>query len=159
MEDEWDDYQWQLAQYEKQHGVIVNEADAAKFPGGTLAVDVGTMHLVFAHKALQAKAAEVVVTREGARWTFCGIGQHNGEELVGQRALEQYFELPPQQHDASVVSDIQLPYRMLTGEDTEAAKKAVSTVMQSALTHVLEQTQTKLDQVRPVVTLSPDACR
>ena len=155
MDDEWDEYQWQLAQYEKQHGVVLNAEDAAKYPGGTLAIDVGTMHLVFAHKALQSKTAEVVVTREGARFTFCGIRQ-NGEPLVGQRAFEQYFELPPQlQHGNEVICDVKLPYRLFQ-DNQVSAKMAVSTVVNSALKDVLDKTQTQLDQVRPVVTLSPD---
>lgn len=160
MDDEWDDYQWHLSQYEKQHGVVLNKEAQTKWPGGTLAVDVGSMHLVFAHKALQAKAAEVVVTREGARYSFSGIQQKQDNEeddvLLGQRAYEQYFELPPQQHDASIVCNVQLPFRMLQSDNPEKAKTAVSTVVQSALKDVLDKTQTQLDQVRPIVTLSPD---
>jgi hypothetical protein len=63
------EYQWQLQQYEKQqHGVL--NLEEFKFKGGTLAVDMGTINLVFAHKALASKAAEIIVTREGLRFTF-----------------------------------------------------------------------------------------
>jgi molecular chaperone DnaK (HSP70) len=150
MDDEWDEYQWQLQQYEKQHGVV--NLEEVKFKGGTLAVDMGTVNLVFAHKALASRAAEIIVTREGMRFTFCGMGQQEGE--VGQRAYEQYFELPPQQHDANVVCNIELPYRLLI-DDSDAAKKVISTVLQSTLTDVLDRTQTKLDQVRPVIVVPP----
>lgn len=150
MDDEWDEYQWQLQQFEKQHGVV--NIEEAKFKGGTLAVDMGTINLVFAHKALASKTAEVIETREGARYTFCGMGQQDGE--LGQRAFEQYFELPPQQHDASVVSTIQLPYRLLT-DDPKSANMIISTVLQSSLIDVLDRTQTKLGQFRPVVAVPP----
>lgn len=150
MDDEWDEYQWQLQQYEKQHGVV--NFEEVSFKGGTLAVDMGTINLVFAHKALASKAAEIIVNREGLRFTFCGMGQQEGE--VGQRAYEQYFQLPPQQHDDNVVCRVQLPYQLLT-DDPESAKKVVSTILQSALTDALDRTQTKLDQVRPVVVVPP----
>jgi molecular chaperone DnaK (HSP70) len=155
MDAEWDDYQWQLAQYEKQHGVVTN-VNSSKYPGGTLAVDVGTMHMVFAYKKLQDKKAEIVVTRQGARYSFCGISTTQEDVLVGQGALEQYFELPPLlQHESSIsTSSIQLPYS-LYNTNADAAKTMVSTIIQSALVHVLDQTNTQLGQVRPVLCTSP----
>ena len=83
MDAEWDDYQWQLAQYEKQHGVVdASNTATTRYPGGTLAVDVGTMHMVFAYKKLQETKAEIVVTRQGARYTFCGISSNNNNEMT-----------------------------------------------------------------------------
>jgi hypothetical protein len=56
------------------------------------------------------------------------MGQQEG--LVGQRAYQQqYFD---------VVCNIQLPYRLFT-DDPKSAKKVVSTVLQSALTDVLDR--------------------
>jgi molecular chaperone DnaK (HSP70) len=163
MDAEWDDYQWQLAQYEKQHGVVTNVTSSSKYyPGGTLAVDVGTMHMVFAYKKLQDEKAEIVVTRQGARYSFCGISTTTTtttttqeDVLVGQGAMEQYFELPPLlQHESNISSGIQLPYS-LYNTNADAAKTMVSTIIQSALVHVLDQTNTQLGQVRPVLCTSP----
>lgn len=154
MDAEWDDYQWQLAQYEKKHGATTTTTNQKE----TLAVDVGTMHMVFAYKQEKDSKAEIIVTRQGARYSFCGMSgtTENEDVLVGQGAMEQYFELPPLlQHESQLSSKIQLPYS-LYDTDTDAAKRMVSTVLESALVHVLDQTNTQIEQVRPVLCTSPD---
>ena len=148
MDDEWDDYQWRLAQYEKQHGVVVSKDGTTKYTNGTLAVDIGTMHLYFCCKTPESSKPQVVETREGARYTFCGIVvQDEDTVIVGQRAFEQYFELPPPYQHHGITSNVQLP----TADST-----LIDKVLRSALTDVLDRSQVRLDQVRPVVAVPVD---
>ena len=95
MDEEWEEYQWELQQYEKAHRQDF-VAKNAKYPDGTLAVDVGTMFLKLAHNG-----NGLLATREGSRSTFAGLvrtsddGSGDGNVLLGQQALEKYWEVAP----------------------------------------------------------------
>ena len=89
MDEEWDDYQWELQQYERKHGktTTTTTAAAASYVGGTVGIDVGTVHLKLAHNQ------QVVVNREGSRYTFAGMVGNDGDEmLVGKHAQEKFYK-------------------------------------------------------------------
>jgi len=130
MDDEWDDYQWKLQQYERQHGGTT--VDAAKYPDGTLAIDVGTFYLKM------AKDKTVLVNREGSRFSFAGVVVDGDEVLVGQRAYEKYWE-----RSADAVS--------LAGQDADK----IPLVVASALEDALERANAHITKIRPIVTVPP----
>jgi hypothetical protein len=145
MDDEWQEYQYELAQYEKEHAAADNASDTnntatARFADGTLAVDLGTIHLQLAHYKLKSTAAaqdkqqqrlpQIIITPEGHRYRFNGL-VYNPETphdfLVGRRALEQF-------------SKSVLPFRLWTKPDSEATLQlALDKVLQPAITDALAQ--------------------
>ncbi|CAB9499231.1 protein DnaK [Seminavis robusta] len=142
MEEEWEDYQWQLQQYEKAHR---NENSGAtdQYKDGTLAVDVGTMFVKLAHNG-----NGILATREGARSTFAGIIQPpDGEEvLMGQRAFEKFWELDPKTTSMARSSAAE--------ENTEEIlMKVVSPSIQDAV----ERAGLDHSKMRSIVTVPPTA--
>eukprot|EP00547_Thalassionema_nitzschioides_P016362 CAMPEP_0194251764 /NCGR_PEP_ID=MMETSP0158-20130606/26138_1 /TAXON_ID=33649 /ORGANISM="Thalassionema nitzschioides, Strain L26-B" /LENGTH=402 /DNA_ID=CAMNT_0038988989 /DNA_START=274 /DNA_END=1479 /DNA_ORIENTATION=+ len=136
MDEEWEDYQWQLQQYERQ---TENSEDksAKRFPGGTLGIDVGSFYVKL------AKSKAILVTREGARSTFAGLIQDGDETLTGQRAFEKYYEWK-QLHPS---------FTFMAGIDVS---NSLPVVVQSALDDALERNNTGLDETRSVVVVPPE---
>ena len=96
MDAEWEDYQWALQAYEKQHRQDFVSKNT-KYHDGTLAVDVGTMFVKLAHNG-----NGLLATREGSRTTFAGLvrtGSSSSDDdenvLLGQPAMEKYWEVAP----------------------------------------------------------------
>ena len=134
MDEDWEDYQWKLQQYERHHGVVVDK-EGAKYPDGTMAIDMGTFYLKL------AKDKNLLVTREGGRFTFGGVVMNGDETLVGQRAFEKFYEVQLAKPDRA----------SLAGQDP----KSIPTVVQSALDDALERAGADFTKVRPVVTVPP----
>jgi Hsp70 protein len=133
MDEEWEDYQWQLQQYEKAHR-NENSGSTERFQDGTLAVDVGTMFVKLAHNG-----NGILATREGARSTFAGLvkqGEDSDDILVGERAFEKYWEVM----DAKKVA---------MAKEGGALLKVITPVIQDAL----ERADLNQSKMRSVVTV------
>lgn len=135
MDEEWEDYQWQLQQFERQREAS-GDKNAERFPGGTLGIDVGSFYVKL------AKSKSILVTREGARSTFGGLIQDGDEKIMGQRAFEKYYEWK-QLHPSSTY---------MAGRDVS---KTLPVVVESALGEALERNDTSLNESRSVVSVPP----
>jgi hypothetical protein len=89
MEDEWEDYQWLLQEYKKKNGPVL---DKSPDPDGTIAIDLGTIHLKMAHANPKSV---VVANRTGGQYTFAGVVQTDNKVLLGQQALDRFYQSPP----------------------------------------------------------------
>jgi molecular chaperone DnaK (HSP70) len=141
MDDEWEDYQWDLQQYDKQRA---KAGDPASDMSRTIAIDMGT---VYTKMAKSHPKPEVLISREGDRAFFNGIlypeSDIGNEAQRGRAALERfYFETDDQDHDDT--KKVRMPWRMMVeaGADTsstETASKTVSDVLTPALTEALDR--------------------
>lgn len=127
MDAEWEDYQWELQQYEK------SKARDAETPlSKTVAIDFGS---VYSKLAVSYPKPELVVTREGDRYIFNGIlydedaGTGNEAILRGRFAMEK-FHFPSNASQCSVL----LPWVTL---DTDQAQTIVNNVLGPSLDEVL----------------------
>ena len=117
MEEEWEEYQWLLQEYEKKNGTVL---ESTPFPDGTIAIDLGTIHLKMAHAQ---QKSEIVANRSGGRYTFAGLVRDGDEVFLGQQALENFYKsegatLPYQ--DNSVIQ----PVITQAVQDLQAQKNA-----------------------------------
>lgn len=134
MDAEWEDYQWMLQQYERRHGVVSNEPTATnKYPDGTVAIDIGTFYLKL------AKDKALLVTREGARFTFGGVVLDGDDKRVGERAFEKYYEMRQSNPDNVSLGD----------------PKHIPTVVESVLADALERANADVSKIRPIITVPP----
>jgi hypothetical protein len=132
MEDEWEDYQWLLQEYEKKNGPVLVKSP---YPDGTIAIDLGTIHLKMAHANPKSV---VVANRTGGQYTFAGVVQTDDEVLLGQRALDRFYQSPPGQ--------AKLPYR-----DASAIPPVISEALHDLLS------QKNASQIRSILTIPPIA--
>jgi molecular chaperone DnaK (HSP70) len=147
MDDEWEDYQWDLQQYDKQRA---KAGDPALDLSRTIAIDLGT---VYTKMAKSHPKPEVLISREGDRAFFNGIlypesDRSNANAAQrGRAALERfYFETNDQDHGDDT-KKVRMPWRMLVeagGADTSStatdhAAKTVSDVLTPALTEALDR--------------------
>jgi Hsp70 protein len=133
MDEELEDYQWQLQQYEKAHR-NENSGSTDQFQDGTLAVDVGSMFVKLAHNG-----NGILISREGARTTFAGIVKQDDDSddvLVGERAFEKYWEAM----DAKKVA---------MAKDGDALLRVITPAIQDAL----ERANLNQSKMRSVVTV------
>ena len=128
MQEEWDEYEWELQQYEKQNPSEA-AADAAMPAFG---IDVGTVHLKL------AKSGQILENRAGSRHTFCGIVSDGDETLTGQRALEKFYEKQHSSPDSVKLAFLDVG----TG---------IPVVLDEPLREALDKNQSALDKIRPVV--------
>ena len=150
MEDEWEDYQWQLKQYERQHGHVDGSVHSIQ----TMAIDLGTVYSKIASSHVGTKA-EVVVSREGDRYFFNGVvvEDDQGNAIVGRKALERFFF--PQggnNSDTDQVTAVKLPWAGLLTESPETGNlinQAISPVLQETL----ERLESKAEATRFVITV------
>eukprot|EP00977_Amphora_coffeiformis_P021384 scaffold9272_cov195-Amphora_coffeaeformis.AAC.1 len=147
LEEEWEDYQWQLQKYERKHGAI----DASVHSIQTLAIDLGTVYskIASSHVGTTAGKAEVVVSREGDRYFFNGVVLEDEEHAVlGRKALERFFFPEGEQ----VVSSVKLPWAGLLTDDPNVGD-LVSKVISPVLQETLERLECKQEATRFVVTV------
>jgi hypothetical protein len=104
MDEEWEDYQWQLEQYEKQVARTRPDENISK----AFAIDLGS---VFCKLATSHPEPNVVVSREGDRAFFNGILKDGVNVMRGRAALERFYyaseddEATPVQMPIMVMSD------------------------------------------------------
>jgi len=119
MDNEWEDYQWELQQYER------NLQQNTKKKSTTIGIDIGTFYTKFANDR------SLLVNREGSRYTFSGlVVEDESCTLVGQQAFTKYYER--RHSDASSVS-------MAADNDMTTTRNDISVVLQSALTETLKR--------------------
>lgn len=151
MDDEWEDYQWDLQQYDKQRARAGSDD-----PSRTISIDLGT---VYTKLAKSHPKPEVLISREGDRHFFNGIlytendSDRNGNAAQVQRgraALERfYFETEDcdDQNDNDDTQKVRLPWQMLveasadtsSSTATDDAVRTVSHVLTPALTEALDR--------------------
>ena len=144
MEEEWEDYQWQLQQYERRHGHIDENVQSIQ----TMAIDLGTVYTKIAssHVGTTKGKAEVVVSREGDRYFFNGVVLEGEDQAVlGRKALEKFFFPEGQQ-----VTAVKLPWAGLLTSAPDTGK-LVSKVISPVLQETLERLESKAEATRFVI--------
>jgi molecular chaperone DnaK (HSP70) len=154
MDEDWEDYQWELQQYDKQRA-----RSGGNDPSRTIGIDLGT---VYTKLAKSHPKPEVLISREGDRQFFNGIlypeNSDNGHEAQrGRAALEKfYFEQEDQEEDDGTANKVQLPWKMLL-ETNDDAIQTVSDVLTPALTEAFDRLDyhdnSKKQQLRTTVTV------
>jgi molecular chaperone DnaK (HSP70) len=172
MEAEWEDYQWQLQQYERrrqgQGGGTATPHDAVHSVQ-TMAIDLGTVYskIACSHVGTKGKA-EVVVSREGDRYFFNGVvldppsadasadddenqqqkqQQQKQPAVLGRQALERFF-FP----EGDQVAPVQLPWAGLLASKPDTGH-LVAKVLSPVLEETLERLESKNEATRFVVTV------
>ena len=125
-----EEYQWLLQEYEKKNGSVL---ESTPFPDGTIAIDLGTIHLKMAHA--QSKS-EIVANKSGGRYTFVGVVRDGDEVLLGQQALETFF----------LSDNATLPY-----QDNSVIQPVITQAMQDLLA------QKNATKFRSILTIPPIA--
>lgn len=128
MDEEWEDYQWQLRQYEKQ---MLQNAEGGETTTKTIAIDLGS---VYTKLATNYPKPEVIATREGDRHFFNGIVYNDGVlEARGRSAMEKY--------SYSSSSAVTLPWNVLSSSSSHPEQPAhiVEDVLGIALDETLDR--------------------
>jgi len=172
MDDEWEEYQWQLSQYEKRQAADENRSDDASF---VIAVDIGSLYTKLASKgppkssasssssSPPSSKAEVVVTREGDRSFFNGVvlGGQDGDDRAavrGRAALDRFYYNPKLSSGEDAAGTVTLPCRADTVEQ-------LSRVLRGSLTPALREALDRIDfgadksppEIRTVITHPVDS--
>ena len=128
MDDEWEDYQWELQQYEKRI------AQTAPNPNTTqsIAIDIGSLYTKL---AVSHPVPDVILSKEGDRHFFNGV-KYDGETVIrGRSALERYFydEADRGGDPAMAIKEgrVELPWDLLT--DLSFDLDRTSTVLSDSL--------------------------
>lgn len=157
MDDEWEDYQYQLKQYERQR---LKDAENSDKPT-TIGVDVGSLFLKLS--TLSANKPELVTTSQGDRYRFTGIltgGDENSDEFItGNPALEKFFYQPLDQK-STLEEPFILPYRELQKASQADASSLVQKVFVPAVREAMERLSSSNaleggQTLRTVLTLPP----
>ena len=145
MEEEWEEYQWQLQQYERKHGHVDGTVHSIQ----TMAIDLGTVYskIASSHQGTKDNKAQVVVSREGDRYFFNGVVLDDDNAVLGRKALERFFF--PEGEQATVVK---LPWAGLLTAAPDTGK-LVSQVISPVLQETLERLESKQEATRFVVTV------
>ena len=139
MQEEWDDYEWQLLQYHKQKQQS-SEASSDDEQNPTLAIDFGTLSTKLAVSA--PPPAHIVVTPQGHRSFFNGIlyktsNDDTVEVKRGTAALEQ-LSLEVE------TNAVQIPFRILL-QQQDGQSETFSKVVKDVLHPTLEELTDRLD--------------
>eukprot|EP00535_Pseudo-nitzschia_heimii_P005603 CAMPEP_0197191396 /NCGR_PEP_ID=MMETSP1423-20130617/23318_1 /TAXON_ID=476441 /ORGANISM="Pseudo-nitzschia heimii, Strain UNC1101" /LENGTH=441 /DNA_ID=CAMNT_0042644019 /DNA_START=315 /DNA_END=1640 /DNA_ORIENTATION=- len=157
MDEEWEDYLWELRRFERAR------LDAAADATVTVGVDLGTFYLKLSH--MNKNKPELIETAQGDRYRFNGFLQEgNGDIVMGQRAFESfYYKMRDSKVKDSKGKDVVLPYLELQQMSDDNATTLVKNVCISAVSEALERVLTDggsaLKQedksIRTVLTISP----
>jgi molecular chaperone DnaK (HSP70) len=132
MEEEWEDYQYQLRRYEKEQALAEEAAATIK----TIAVDMGTVFT----KIAATHPLEVIVTREGDRAFFNGVVYDKDEASVvstGRAALERFYYTG---------TEVTLPSQMPTKGSEDRLRKVVDDVLTDPLKEALDRIASEEDE-------------
>ena len=155
MDEEWEDYQWQLQQYERQR---LKEEASQNIPT-TIGVDLGTLYLKLS--TLQGNQAELVTTAQGDRYRFTGIltGDNDDDKksmVMGRSALDKFFYQP---EEGQVPEPVVLPYRELQTASHDDAATMVQNVFVPAIGEAMgrlaNRNENDNNNVRTVLALPP----
>ena len=137
MDEEWDDYQWQLEQYEKQLARTRPLEQASK----AMAIDLGS---VYCKLATSHPEPNVVVSREGDRAFFNGIVNDGTYVLRGRAALDRFYY----QTEGDEPTPVQMPWiAMSESNAADVVYEAVSPAIKEAM-EMLEYKN--LDETQPL---------
>lgn len=131
MDEEWEDYLWELKQYER------GRLDAAADATITVGVDLGTFYLKLSR--MNKNKPELIETAQGDRYRFNGIlQQDNGDVVMGQAALDKfYYKASSTEYSDSNV--VVLPYSELQQQDHDDAATLVQKVFVPAVGEAMER--------------------
>ena len=142
MDIEWEDYQWELQQYERSR---LKQSAEASLPT-TIGVDLGSIYLKLAHSHSHDPQPQLVVTSQGDRYRFSGMITSDDDTVVtGRPALEKFYY---RASSSSTTSDgaegaVVVPYELLTSTTTigtddaaRVAQKVVVPAVKEAMDHV-----------------------
>ena len=149
MDSDWEDYLWELKQYERVR--LQQAADATV----TVGVDLGTFYLKLSR--MNKAKPELIETPQGDRYRFNGIlPQDNGEVVMGSTALEKFYY---SKSDES--GTVLLPYAQLQQQNHDDATTLVQQVFVPAVGEAMERvlndsSNTEEERkLRTVLTLPP----
>ncbi|GKY98317.1 hypothetical protein MPSEU_000789300 [Mayamaea pseudoterrestris] len=143
MDEDWDEYQWQLEQYEKQLARTNPTEQVSK----AMAIDLGS---VYCKLATSHPQPSVVVSREGDRAFFNGIVNDGTHVIRGRAALERFYYAT----EGDEASLVQMPWISLTESNAgEVVYEAVSPAIKEAI-EMLDYRNVKTDEpLRKIVTV------
>lgn len=144
MDAEWEDYTWELQQYDKHSNNAA--AAASSLSVQTLAVDLGTVFTKIAKSS--HPHAEIITTRQGDRAFFNGIlyssdgSQDDANHQRGRAALERFYFSKTDSDtaiDAGKERAVTRPWKLLQQGDEAAAVSTITDVLGPAVTEALER--------------------
>mmetsp|Transcript_18045 Transcript_18045/g.41401 ORF Transcript_18045/g.41401 Transcript_18045/m.41401 type:complete len:542 (-) Transcript_18045:544-2169(-) len=134
MDEEWDDYLWELKRYERARAQA--EADATV----TIGVDLGTFYLKLSH--MDKNKPQLIETAQGDRFRFNGILVQGDEVVMGKSALEKFYykknDGAGEQYPGGT-NDVLLPYKELQNESHDDATALVQKVFVPAVAEAIEK--------------------
>jgi molecular chaperone DnaK len=139
MDQEWEDYLWELQRYERQR---LKYANAAEMPL-TIGVDIGTLYLKLSR--MNGNQPELIETAQGDRYRFNGIIlQEGGDVVTGKTALDKfYYPLPvpssSEENGNARRSSVVLPYVELQQNTHSDAAVLVQNVFLPAIAEAMER--------------------
>lgn len=139
MDEEWEDYLWELKQFER------SRLDAAAAATVTVGVDLGTFYLKLSR--MDKNKPELIETAQGDRYRFNGILQNDetGDVVMGQSALEKfYYEVANNNNSGAEESGsndgkVVLPYMELQQQTHDDATSLVQKVFVPAVGEAMER--------------------
>eukprot|EP00980_Cylindrotheca_fusiformis_P026075 scaffold15305_cov126-Cylindrotheca_fusiformis.AAC.13 len=150
MDEEWEDYEWQVQQFESDR--LRNAENGVGMI--TIGLDVGSLFLKLA--TFSANKPELVTTAQGDRYRFTGIlqGDDSGDLATGAPALEKFFYQPDGQ-EPRLQEPVVLPYRQLQNASHDEAASLIQRVFVPAVGEAMDRLANE-NQVRTVLTLPPN---
>lgn len=133
MDEEWEDYLWELKRYERAR------LDAAADATVTVGVDLGTFYLKLSR--MNKNKPELIETAQGDRYRFNGIlQQDNGDVVMGQTALEKfYYNVSNSKNQETNSKEVVLPYIELQQHTHDDATALVQKVFVPAVGEAMER--------------------
>lgn len=152
MDEDWEDYMWELKRYERAR--LEAAADATV----TVGVDLGTFYLKLSR--MNKSKPELIETAQGDRYRFNGIlQQDSGDVVMGQTALEKFYYKVGTNETGS--NEVVLPYSELQQQTHDDATSLVQKVFVPAVGEAMERVLTdnasskEEKNLRTVLTLPP----
>ncbi|KAL3911786.1 MAG: hypothetical protein SGILL_007146 [Bacillariaceae sp.] len=138
MDQEWEDYLWELQRYERQRLKYANAADMPL----TIGVDIGTLYLKLSR--MNGNRPELIETAQGDRYRFNGIivQEDGGDIVTGTTALDKfYYPLPQHSSESSGggTDNVILPYVELQQNSHSDAAVLVQNVFVPAVSEAMER--------------------
>lgn len=160
MDADWEDYLWELKQYERAR--VQAQADATV----TIGVDLGTFYLKLSR--MNKNKPQLIETAQGDRYRFNGILLQDDDDVVmGQSALEKFYykanDAVVDENDSGT-NKVVLPYMELQNKSHDDATALVQKVFVPAVAEAMERvmsdgggdaTNDEKKNLRTVLTLPP----
>ncbi|KAG7344200.1 DnaK protein [Nitzschia inconspicua] len=139
MDQEWEDYLWELQRYQRQR---LKHANASEIPI-TIGVDVGSFYLKLSR--MNGNKPELIETPQGDRYRFNGIMiQEGGDIVTGKTALDKFYyplteDTKDSATDSSSSNSVILPYMELHRNSHSDAASLVQNVFVPAVSEAMER--------------------